>query len=235
MTCLVCHVFQLSLSLFIIKKFHLIWLRIGVPLLTYREQLDSLLKLKWPSMDCKTVPWVLHAPACKLHSWSSAATNGPLSITQPVTDTSAVQKPMDVDMNGRSGTPKEEIEGTREDGELPSLNQAASKGSLFNQAKQLALISKSILSPLSTPRTPSFRKHDNDADLILEIESDVDEPDQVDGELEDDVHPQCYEIVDKSWVDYGVKEFHLVLVRRLESDASNMNLEAKVPTYLLGH
>ncbi|XVF36286.1 hypothetical protein REPUB_Repub19eG0045000 [Reevesia pubescens] len=97
--------------------------------------------------------------ALVLHSWSSVGSKVYEASSQSVTDTEPVQEPMDVDMDGRSGTLKEELEGLREDGELPSLLAVPAvtndtklpplKGSSLNHSKQLALISKSILSPVN--------------------------------------------------------------------------------------
>ncbi|XWS14706.1 hypothetical protein CRYUN_Cryun35bG0032100 [Craigia yunnanensis] len=200
------------------------------------EQLDSLMKLKWPSLNCKSVPWALHTPFCSLHSWSSAESKVNEVSALPVTDTEPVREPMDVDMDGRSGMSKEELEGLREDGELPSLLSVPSvtndakltpiRGSSLNHSKQLALISKSILSPVSKGKSPSFKKHDDDSDFMLETDSDLDEPTET--ETENSASTQCYEIADKSWVDYGIKEFILLLTRKMDTSGRNMKLEAKV-------
>ncbi|GMI91154.1 hypothetical protein like AT5G42920 [Hibiscus trionum] len=154
--------------------------------LALAEQLDSLMKLKWPALNCKSVPWALHAPFCSLHSWSSVGSKvNEDSSSQPVIDTEPVQEPLD-DMDGRSGITKEELEGYREDGELPSLLSVPSatidakltplKGSSLIHSKQLALISKIILSPASKGKLPSFKKHDDDSVFMLETDSELDEP-----------------------------------------------------------
>lgn len=194
------------------------------------------MKLKWPSLSCKSVPWALHTPLCSLHSWSSAGSKVSEASSQPVTYTQPVQEPMDVDMDGRSGLSKEELEGLREDGELPALLSVPSvtndakvtpmKGSVLNHSKQLAFISKSILSPVSKGKSPSFRKHDDDSDFMLETDSDLDE--RTETETENSSTTQCYEIAEKSWVDYGIKEFVLLLTRKMDTSGRIMKLEAKV-------
>ncbi|KAK6256582.1 hypothetical protein QUC31_000041 [Theobroma cacao] len=200
------------------------------------EQLDSLMKLKWPSLNCKSVPWALHTPLCSLHSWSSVGPKVNETSSEPVPDREPVQEHMDVDMDGRSGMSKEELEGLREDGELPSLLSAPSvkndakltmlKGSSLNHSKQLALISKNILSPVSKGKSPSFKKHDDESDFMLETDSDLDEPAET--ETENTASSQCYEIAEKAWVDYGIKEFVLLLTRKMDTSGQNMKLEAKV-------
>ncbi|XVE55890.1 hypothetical protein DITRI_Ditri03aG0193500 [Diplodiscus trichospermus] len=200
------------------------------------EQLDSLTKLKWPSLNCRSVPWALHTPLCSLLSWSSVGAKANEASSQPATSTEPVQEPLDVDMDGRSGMSKEEPESLREDGELPSLLSIPSvtndaeltplKGSSLNHSKQLALISKSILSPVSKGKSPSFKKHDDDTDFMLETDSDLDEPTET--ETENSASTQCYEIAEKSWVDYGIKEFILLLTRKMDTSGRNMKLEAKV-------
>ncbi|KAE8715489.1 THO complex subunit 5B [Hibiscus syriacus] len=202
--------------------------------LALTKQLDSLMKLKWPALNCKSVPWALHAPLCNLHSWSSVGSKGNEDSSQPVIDTAPVQEPTD-DMDGRSGITKEELEGFREDGELPSLLSVPSatidtkltllKGSGLDHSKQLALISKSILSPASKGKLPSFKKHDDDYVFMLETDSELDEPLETETE---NSSVQCYEIVEKSWVDYGNKEFVLHLTRKMPTSGLNMKLEAKI-------
>ncbi|GLT46961.1 hypothetical protein SLA2020_206860 [Shorea laevis] len=65
------------------------------------EQLDSLMKLKWPPL------------------------NSNQASSQPVTDTEQVQETMAIDKDGRAGTSKEELEIMR-DWELPALTPATS-------------------------------------------------------------------------------------------------------------
>ncbi|KAF5747042.1 THO complex subunit 5B-like isoform X1 [Tripterygium wilfordii] len=200
-------------------------------------QLDSLLKLKWPSLNYGSVPWALHSPLCNLHGWSAAglATSGASSL--PVIDTEQVQEPIDVNMDGKSGTRNNESESAREDGELPSLLPVASVGrndkltssklSNLEHSRQLSLISKNVISPLSKAKSPSFRKHD-DLDLWLDTDSEVDEPTHVEPGTENAASIRCYEMVQESWVDYGVEEYYLVLSRKLDFNERNVSLEAKV-------
>ena len=113
---------------------------------------------------------------------------------------------------------------------VPSVTNDAKltplKGSSLNHSKQLALISKSILSPVSKGKLPSFKKHDDDSDFMLETDSDLDEPTET--ETENSISTQCYEIAEKSWVDYGIKEFILLLTRKMDTSGRDMKLEAKV-------
>ncbi|KAL4334587.1 hypothetical protein GQ457_07G025480 [Hibiscus cannabinus] len=195
--------------------------------LAVAKQLDSLMKLKWPALNCKSVPWALHAPLCSLHSWSSVRSKvNEDSSSQPVIESEPIQEPMN-DMDGRSGITNEE--GFREDGELPSATIDAKltplKGSSLNHSKQLALISKSILSPGGKLKLPSFEKHDDDSVFMLETDSELDEPLETETE---NSSTQCYEIVEKSWVDYGNKEFILLLTRKMDTSGQNMKLEAKI-------
>ncbi|GKV04626.1 hypothetical protein SLEP1_g16767 [Rubroshorea leprosula] len=83
-----------------------------------------------------------------------------------------------------------------------------------NHSKQLALITKSIVSPVGTGKSSSFKKHEDDSDLMLETDSDVDEPAEIEAEAENAALAQHYEIAKKSGVDYGVQEFCLVLTRK---------------------
>ncbi|KAK8580990.1 hypothetical protein V6N13_144044 [Hibiscus sabdariffa] len=202
--------------------------------LALAEQLDSLMKLKWPALNCKSVPWALHTPLCSLHSWSSVGSKVVEDSSQPAIDAEPVQEPMD-DIDARSGITKEELEGFREDGELPSVLSVPSaridakltplKGSTLNHSKQLALISKSILSPASMGKLPSFKKYDDDSIFMLETDSEMDEPPETETE---NSSSQCYEIVEKSWVDYGNKEFILLLTRKMDTSGQIMKLEAKI-------
>jgi THO complex subunit 5 len=147
-----------------------------------------------------------------------------------VTDTNIVQEPIDVNMDGR-------LESAREDGELPSLIAAASavndvklppKVSTLEHSRQLSLMSKSIISPISKVKSQSFKKHDEDFDLLLDTDSDLDELSQIEPEVETDASIKYNEMAEKSWVDYGVKEYTLVLIRKKDDGEKKVKLEAKV-------
>ncbi|KAG8632624.1 THO complex subunit 5B isoform X2 [Manihot esculenta] len=196
------------------------------------EQLDSLVKLKWPSLNCENVPWALHTPICNLNGWSPAGPPPNQTSSVPVIDTDQAQDPMDADVDRRSGASKEETESAREDGELPSLvasivndvKLTPTKISNLEHTKQLALISKSIISPISKAKSLSFKKHDEGSDILLEIDSDQDElalP-----ELEE--NETFCKRSENRWVDYGVKEYSLVLTRKMGSQGRNVKLEAKI-------
>lgn len=207
--------------------------------LDYRDQLDSLTKLKWPSLTCESVPWALHTPLCNLDGWvpMGPAANQPAS--SPVVGAGQGQEP-NVGADGRSGTTKEDLETVREDGELPSLIAAASVASdaKLNASKesnvdsrQLTLISKSIISPISKAKSLSFKKHEDDTDFMLDDDSDADEP--VRTELEtDDVAYLTDARTENSWLYYGVREYCLVLTRKMGAKEPSVKLEAKVSGFL---
>lgn len=199
----------------------------------YREQLDSLMKLKWPDLSCESVPWALHTPLCNFISCSPVGT--PPNQGSSLIELEQVPQPIDV--VERFGSSKEEVENAREDGELPSLipvlsaasdiELTSSKESNLDHFRQLALISKSIVSPIGKAKSQNFKKRDEDSILLLDIESDMDEPAYMEPE-EEQVDPvQCFE-VDRKWVHYGVREFSLILTRNIGTDKKTVKLEAKV-------
>ncbi|KAM7272257.1 hypothetical protein ACFE04_026920 [Oxalis oulophora] len=197
-------------------------------------QLDLLAKLEWPALNCENIPWALHTRSCNLQEWSligSLSSN--LGTVLPINDSEQV---IEVNMNENPSSLKEELESAREDGELPSLVQPipsaeddimlTPSSSKRGQSRQLSLISKSALSPMSKGRSPSFKNHDDDLDLLLDADSDVDEPAPVEPEVED-----VFSIQEKanSWINYGVREFCLVLTRKIDAEGRNIvKLEAKI-------
>lgn len=201
------------------------------------DQLDLLLKLKWPSLTCESVPWASHTPLCSLHGWSPIGLSPNHASSLPVVDVEQGQGPSDMDMDGRSGTSREEVENAREDGELPSLVPVSAvvndvkltpKGSDLEHSKRLSLISKSMVSPIGMAKSQSFRKNYEDSELLLDSESDLDEPVQIDQETENTALIGRYEMVGNSWADYGVQEYSLVLTRTVDNNKTNMKLEAKI-------
>uniref|UniRef100_A0A2P2KEJ6 THO complex subunit 5B n=1 Tax=Rhizophora mucronata TaxID=61149 RepID=A0A2P2KEJ6_RHIMU len=207
--------------------------------LALTEQLDSLGKLKWPSLNCKSVPWALHSPLCYLHSWSPAGPCPSQPSAEPVSDTDQVAKAIDVDMDGRHGISKEESEGAREDGELPSLVPVASvandfklqppsKVSNVEHSRDLALISKIMISPVNKMKSQSFKKYDEDSDLLLDIDSDHDELANVEPDVENAIYFQSSEMAKNLWVDYGAKDYSIVLTRKMDSDEKIVKMEAKI-------
>lgn len=205
--------------------------------LALAEQLDILMMLRWPSLTCESVPWASHNPFCHLDEWSPVGSSLNQVLPLPVTDTEQVQDPLGVDVDGRVGASKEESESAREDGELPSLVPAAavvndallspSKGSNIEHSRQLALISKSMTPQISKAKSLSFRKHDEELEIMLDVESDLDEPAPIEGEGET-AAAACYECVENSWVDYGVREFCLLLSRKMDDRERNVKLNAKI-------
>ncbi|CAL5204678.1 unnamed protein product [Lathyrus oleraceus] len=190
------------------------------------EQLESLTKLEWPLLSCKSVPWALHTPLCKLDGWSPIKAPVP-SETSPLATIDKeehVQESMDVDVIENSGATKEELDGMTEDGELPTLLPKMTK---FDHSKQASLISKSIIPSLSKARSKSFKKVDDSSDFLLDTDSDFDEPAQIGSEHEDTVSDYCAR-KSLSWIDSSVKEFLLVLSRKTNAEDRNVNLEAKI-------
>lgn len=196
------------------------------------------MKLKWPAVTCNSVPWALHTPLCSLHSWSHMGSLPNLASSLTVTESDQVKIPPEIDMEGRTDTSKEEVENLREDGELPSLITVAtvendvkrtpSKGSDHQHSRRLALISKSVVSPISKGKSLSFRKNDEDLDLMLDSGSELDEPVQIEQETESTPRMGGVEVVDYSWIDCGVQEYHLVLNRIMDIGDRNMKLKAQV-------
>lgn len=204
-------------------------------LLVYREQLDSLMKLRWPTLKCESVPWILHTPVCNLHNCSTVGPSPSRSPSVPIIETEQIQE--HVDVTGSSGNSKEELEGAREDGELPSLVPAAtggsdinitpSKASILDHSRQLTLISKSIVSPVNKARSLSFKRNDEDSDLLLVSDSELEDLAPIVVEAESAASAlKCQ--ADNSWVDCGAKEFCLALNRRMDANGANVTLQAKV-------
>nr|XP_023891239.1 THO complex subunit 5A-like [Quercus suber]POE62146.1 tho complex subunit 5b [Quercus suber] len=200
-------------------------------------QLDLLTKLKWPALTCQSVPWALHDPLCNLHGWSPVGPPPIQALSLPVIDTDQVQEPIDDDMIGRPVTSKEELESAREDGELPLLLPSAvtsdvklnrSKGSNLEHSRQLTLITKSLVPPFTKAKSQSFKKFDEDSDLMLDTDSDQDGPAYIEVEGENSAFAQYNEMGEKLWVDFGVREFCLVLTRNMDTDKRIWKLEAKI-------
>jgi len=208
--------------------------------LAYREQLDLLSKLKWPSLTFESVPWALHTPLCSLHSWSPLGPTPNSASALPVVDVEQGEGPLVTDMDGRPGASRDEVENLREDGELPSLVPVStivsdlrltpSKGSDLEHSKRLSLITKSMDSPIGMPKSLSFKKTDEDLDIMLDSESDMDEPAQIQQEIGNATGIGSYEMVEleNSWADYAVQEYCLVLTRTLDDNKRNVKLEAKI-------
>ncbi|WVZ18258.1 hypothetical protein V8G54_005580 [Vigna mungo] len=191
------------------------------------EQLESLAKLDWPRLSCRSVPWAFHTPLCNLDSWSPVRLPPvPRESSSPavIDEEEHVQEPMDVDVNERSDVTKTEPESITEDGELPTLLPNMSK---LDHSTQLNLISKSIVPPLNKIRSQSFKKFDDSSDFLLDTESDIDEPAQTELEHESTLS-NYHDRNSVSWMDHGLKEFCLVLCRKISADENNVNLEAKI-------
>lgn len=194
-------------------------------------------------MTCENVPWATHTPQCKLHGWLSTASSGNRTTSLPVGDVEQGQDDfIGVDAHTKAGMSKEEMETTKEDGELPSLVPVAAvgvsdanltpiKGSDLEHLGRLSLASMSIMSPL-TPKgkSPGLKKQEDEIDLMLESENELDEPVQAE-EQSDNLEGSS--MIKNLWADYGIQEYTLVLTQKLDYDGRIMKLEAKVRPLLL--
>lgn len=199
------------------------------------EQFDSLMKLNWPALASRRVPWASHDPRCILHAWFPVGSSPSQVSSLALTETEQVQHPTEVVVDGNPASSKEEVESTREDGELPSLvpatsvndiNVAPIKRTDFDHSAKLAFISKSTSSPITKGKSPSFKKYGDDTDLILESDGEMDDIVQI----EQDSHnsPGSAGVSDVSWVDFKVQEYCLVLTRKMDNEERKMKLEAKI-------
>ncbi|CAL9242278.1 unnamed protein product [Arabidopsis halleri] len=189
--------------------------------LALAEQLDLLMKHELPVVNCEDAPWALHKVLCALDSWLHIRSSASKSCSLTLNNVEQVPEPMEIDVDGRSISGKEDLESIREDGELPSLvtaaasltssNHTPSKVSNQARSRQLALMTKNLDSPISKGKSPSFKKYEDDLDLVLDDDSEVDEP-----TTEAHVEVLCPEKADNSWVDYGAREFALVLSRKID-------------------
>ncbi|OIT04175.1 PREDICTED: THO complex subunit 5B-like isoform X1 [Nicotiana attenuata] len=203
--------------------------------LALAEQFDSLMNLNWPVLAGRSVPWASHDPRCSLHAWVPLCPTPSQVSTLAVAETEQVQLPTEVVVDGKSASSKEEVESTREDGELPSLvpvtsindtNVTPNKRINFDPSTKLAFISKSASSPIIKGKSPSFKKYGDDADLILESDSEVDDTVQV--EQDSNNTPGLAGFSDKSWVDCKVQEYCLVLTRKMDNEERKMKLESMI-------
>ncbi|XP_022982205.1 THO complex subunit 5B [Cucurbita maxima] len=202
------------------------------------EQLDSLEKLKWPVLTCDNVPWASHKPSCSLQGWSLVGYATSQESSLNIMEKEKVRDPLDVDMLGKSGISREDIDGAREDGELPALVSSTSildnaqptplRTPNLEHSKQLTLISKSITPQTNYSRMLSFSKHDEDYELMLDVDSDQDEPMQTELAADDVASIPSNDITRKTWMDYGSKEYCLVMTRNTDSPAKNLKLQAKI-------
>ncbi|GFP96371.1 THO complex subunit 5b [Phtheirospermum japonicum] len=202
--------------------------------LALAELVDSLRNLKWPTLTCESVPWASYTSKCNLHAWSITSTRNSTSSLS-VAELEKEQDPVSVDSDRKIGGSKDEMEMTKEDGELPSLVATnvndvklltPSKGSELEHSERLSLISKSIISPITKGKSPSFKKQEEDVDFMLDSDNELDEPVQM--EEVSDYALDGRAMIDNSWVDSGIQEYSLVLIRKLDDVARIMKLEAKI-------
>ncbi|KAK4763363.1 hypothetical protein SAY86_009131 [Trapa natans] len=205
--------------------------------LALAEQLNTLEKLKWPSLNHMGVPWALHCPSCNLQSWSLLEFSSNQSLSFPVVETKHVQELIEAGPHNKSSNnTNEQLESAKEDGELPSLALVASvandvkvtlRGSSCGNSKQLVLMSKSI-SPIAKVKSFAFKKHDEDLDILLDPESDIDEPTQIEPEKESTNASLGLKLAGDSWIECGAREYCLVLTRKLHTNERKVKLEAKI-------
>lgn len=194
-----------------------------------------LTKLKWPGLTFQTVPWFSHTRVCSLQSW----TIKPLANPSAAAIEEQIQAPQQAETVGEPDTSKPETENIREDGELPSLNPATIaneisqititplKGSGIEHSKRLSLITKSMASPMSKGKSPSFRRLDEELDLMVS-DSEVDEPPQTEPETDEVMVPRGIKVIDDTWIACGTREYRLLLTRKVNNGDGYMKLEAKV-------
>ncbi|XP_010943078.2 THO complex subunit 5A [Elaeis guineensis] len=193
------------------------------------EQLDSLMKLRWPLLAYGDIPWALHDPLCTLQNCSSSELI-PDSSSFSAVVVGQVAHVIDLDLDRRSVT-SWEVESAREDGELPTALPAAnspddSKVTMANgssehveHSRSLALITKSV-TPSKKVKSRVLRKSEDDLELILDSDSELEEHTCIDQEIEN-------VRVGKPWEDHAAKEFTLILTRTYENER-NAKLNAKV-------
>ncbi|XP_010494255.1 PREDICTED: THO complex subunit 5B-like [Camelina sativa] len=188
--------------------------------LALAEQLGLLMKHELPVVNCEDAPWALHKVLCALDSWLHIRPSASKSCSLTLNSVEQVPEPMEIDVDGRSIPGKEDLESIREDGELPSLVTAAASLTSSNhtplkvssqaRSRQLALMTKNLDSPVIKGKSPSSKIYEDDLDLVLDDDSEVDEPA---GRTEAHVEALC---PDNTWVDYGAREFALVLSRKTD-------------------
>lgn len=198
--------------------------------LVYREQLDSLAKLKWPSLIYENVPWALHTPLCTLQKWSPAGLIPDSSFS--VSIAGHATNNVDLDMDRRSVT-SWEVESAREDGELPTALPVATMPvdapvslsseplQLVDRSRSLALMSKNV-TPMSMVQTRSFSKYEDELELVLDSDSEVEEQ-----TYSNHLNDNASSVVSKPWEDSAAKEFDLIFGRNHGKD-SVVKLNVKV-------
>lgn len=200
--------------------------------LALAEQLDLLTNLKWPPLNCESVPWALHKHLCSLHRWSLVTSSANYSSSLVRADMKKGNDSSDVSVARKAAISQDVVEVVPEDGELPSLITVAAVGidykstvvkpeSDLDHSKLIALISKSTIPPAKTARSHSFARHDDDSDLCLDSESEADDISKTEGEVE------VIATEGGSWVDYGSQDFNLSLIRT-DAEERSIELEAKI-------
>lgn len=204
--------------------------------MAYREQLDSLSNCKWPPLIYKNVPWALHTPSCTLQSWLPVGPTPNEASSSSVIAVEQVPNTLEPNIDVRSGALRENVESMQEDGELPlvvqpptiiNYSQSPPKGSDLEHSRRLALISKSMV-PSKKGKSSSFKRIEDNSELILDSDSDQDEPAYTDQETENASIMRYNDKASKLWEDHAVRQFRLVLNRRMDRSGKIMNLESKV-------
>ncbi|PKI50632.1 hypothetical protein CRG98_028944 [Punica granatum] len=152
----------------------------------------------------------------------------------PAVEMEQLREPTEAGAYGSTDNTKDQLESVTEDGELPSLALVASVakdvkltpwGPSFGNSKQLRLMSKSI-SPITKAKSLSFKKQDDELEILLEADSDIDEPAVTEQEVASAV--QVRKLAEDAWVEYGAREYRLILTRKLRTDERDVKLEAKI-------
>nr|GEY95339.1 hypothetical protein [Tanacetum cinerariifolium] len=116
-----------------------------------------------------------------------------------------IQAPQEVKMVNKPDISKAEIENNKEDVELPSLNLVAT-------------ITKDII---ITPLKESGIEHSRRLALIT---NEVDEPTETD----EATGSEEIKVADNSWITCGIREYGLLLTRKVNSGYGHINLEANL-------
>lgn len=186
------------------------------------------MKLKWPLLDDKNVPWAFHIPLCNLQQWSPARPVVDSSVSTATADIVAGAVDHEID---RRSVPPWEVESAREDGELPmappttafpddSRTNISNGSSEPDSSRSLTLILKNITPPKMV-KSSSFGRHEDDLDLVLDIESESEDKTCVESETE----IVCS--AEEPWIDQSAREFYLVLHRK-DGNEQMLKLEATV-------
>ncbi|EPS63833.1 hypothetical protein M569_10948 [Genlisea aurea] len=189
--------------------------------------LGSLKKLSWPALMSQHVPWASYKPTCSFNGWYAPASSGNRgksspSLEKPNRSRDAPRMSADAKKIAESA---DEMEGVKEDGELPSSlvvpSAAGESEESEHSTREANFVSKSIVSIRKKPS------------IMRKIEEDVELVQLSDSETEEEAIHQTEESCDfgsrNSWADFGMEVFTLVLTKKFGgSNERTMKLEAKI-------